>query len=383
MEAGLPIRTCVIQSTSSPVALERLNREGGRKGVLTFAPAEEAVQAIWQTRRPSPGRIRGWIEHPDEVVPVSVGERHLHEALWGPRWEPVLGVALLERAEKDALTEGLLWTPLLDLASRVVDPDATGKGAPPLELIYLLDDLPVEDRNSALKALARFHSLPLVHEAGSRIRKPSQELVEEMLARRGGALGLARNPTLSNSGKEAVSRWVVSDLGDDRIGPRGPTRGDIWGRALQPALVLESLLRGGWMPPEDLRPAIHRMVTARRPEKRPPAISRLMLEKRFSAALVLCVLGDEAGLLFVEEFVYGSRIPLDPAGIRWLGKHSLLSPKVRSAVILHGRAREELRAMISAGGPLTKEETMALLQRGIIRPSRGPTPIQWTGEYCG
>lgn len=74
-----------------------------RSGSSCLVPAEEALRAIRSTARPSPRRMAGWIQRPNEVVSLAVADRHLSKPLWNSRWDAALGSLLLDRAWRETV----------------------------------------------------------------------------------------------------------------------------------------------------------------------------------------------------------------------------------------------------------------------------------------
>jgi len=111
---ALPYRLIVQPSTVSQSDADALNVTRKAKGILRFENSLDALARIRDAKSASPDRLRSWIWHPSEAVPIAVlansafsaGEHALNNAH--------LHTSLYQRALEDAQSQGLMWTPLLD-----------------------------------------------------------------------------------------------------------------------------------------------------------------------------------------------------------------------------------------------------------------------------
>lgn len=140
----LPYRTELKQVNEEEI--KRLNQEQGRTGVSKFLPAEEHIDVLLHTTKPSREKLLTAIQHPDERVLMALlkyehqynlrnvitedGKRPQEKGRYillreGERGEDYkrLSDLLTQRVLGDLEREGLLWNPLIDKMD-AVQPDA-------------------------------------------------------------------------------------------------------------------------------------------------------------------------------------------------------------------------------------------------------------------
>ena len=110
--------------TASALELDALNERNGWTGAEQLELAARAIGRIKEMKQPRIARLRSWLRHPDDRVPLALLRRLRDEptgrragGMLSPDTRLAIGMKFQEWA-REALESGELWNPLLDQACR-------------------------------------------------------------------------------------------------------------------------------------------------------------------------------------------------------------------------------------------------------------------------
>lgn len=112
---SLPFRQTSPLPTSKEV-IETLNETENLSGVRKYESAEHAISRIRNAQSANEDRLRSWIFHPDEIVPIALVHNRFILGQPGDITEvgKLILPAIFQRAAHEAKQEQVMWTPLLD-----------------------------------------------------------------------------------------------------------------------------------------------------------------------------------------------------------------------------------------------------------------------------
>lgn len=107
---------------------------GAQAGRPETAGEAEAVAAMKGTKKPGTDRLLEWLLHPSERVPLALVTKFDHHLAGNSPRHALLHTIYLDRASRDALDAGEVWSPLLQayaervLVARIRDDDGVAVG---------------------------------------------------------------------------------------------------------------------------------------------------------------------------------------------------------------------------------------------------------------
>lgn len=265
----------------------RENERQDRKRAARFEMAGMALNRIRYAKSASRDRLRSWVEHPDERVVAEIMRRWLDLAANADRsW---LREMMMVRVLTDALREGALWTPLLDLAlergildtarsmprrswsdleERDPRPPEIGPGETPQERLeaWIQDDV---DPAHAVALAEGTRARSIRRMIAERANPLAPELLEALL-RKGEVLGVVENPVLSD---EQAMRLKEAAFARLRQAAKGGSRSSVpvhlrfISDDFQASSVLQTLISRGFEWLERDRDEMFEMLVPSKPQK--------------------------------------------------------------------------------------------------------------------
>lgn len=237
-DVAVPYRTTPRQASDDEV--RAANRAAGLKGARRYKPAMRAEGMARSAQTMVDDRLRSFLHHPDELVPVGLIHNRVHPKPWDkyPSRRAYVSDALYQRALGSAEREGVFWTPLIDALAEsslwpttdfahATDPEL-GERVPhrtPLEQAARLADwIAAQTRPELLSPLTRFRHPAVWRTLASSARVFDDELLTRILDDGRAAPQVAANPHLTPEQIERVRTWAMDALTSQERESRSDTR---------------------------------------------------------------------------------------------------------------------------------------------------------------
>lgn len=309
----LPFRTQF--RTTTDLEIEQLNRRYNLKGSRAYLPTASAIDKARSSKSMVPARLEALLEHPDERVPAALIDNSIAVQSTSPNRFGVEGsqlrYLLYQRAIRDAESEGVVWTPVLDkLAAESLWPTADYSSYGRTRFSILQATKPLVSAAAQVEKLipwireqrdpGRLRSLlhfayEGVLETVARYATCLDEALIDDLLQRSPHLGyhLAANPSLTKAQVDHLVRWAIAKLDDPSAIRRHRTRSTTSLPRHARDMLLE-LHEHGWLLDRTAREELLRIAQNQPVPKAPRKLDDSeRIEASQAAKSVLLGLGDD------------------------------------------------------------------------------------------